>query len=224
MHPLHRRMNELNEQFMRLGTLVEENVKRAILAIETRESNLAEHVIKKDKEIDALEIVVEEECINILALHHPMARDLRVIVAILKVNNDLERIGDLATNIAKVVERTSKYTGPDYQILAMADSVDEMLKKTLDAMAKLDVKSAREVISYDDIVDNHRTRIRQSVMKDLPYDVANRQYILGFWSIASHLERIADLSTNIAEEIIYVVEGNIVRHGFKPEVSSPLLQ
>jgi phosphate transport system protein len=215
MHPLHRAMNELNEQFMRLGTLVEENVKRAILALETREYKLAELVIGKDKEIDALEIVVEEECINLLALHHPMARDLRVIVAILKVNNDLERIGDLAVNICKVVGIISKYSGPDYQILAMADSVDEMLKKTLDAMAKLDVKSAREVIAYDDIVDNHRSRIRESVMKDLPFDVDNRQYILGFWSIASHLERIADLATNIAEEIIYVVEGNIIRHGFK---------
>ena len=211
---IERQIENLKERILRLGTLVEEAISKSITALINRETALAQRVMTNDVDIDAMEVEVEEECLKILALYQPVAADLRFVVAVLKINNDLERMGDLARNIAKRVtqlEGGDPYDLPP-EIRMMATQAQEMVRQCLDAVVKRDPTLARQVREEDDIVDEARQRIQRRVLqgiKDRPENVEN---LLRINSVSKHIERIADMATNIAEDVVYMVEGDIVRH------------
>jgi phosphate transport system protein len=211
---IERQIENLKERILRLGTLVEEAISKSITALINREAALAQRVMANDVDIDAMEVEVEEECLKILALYQPVAADLRFVVAVLKINNDLERMGDLARNIAKRVtqlEGGDPYDLPP-EIRMMATQAQEMVRQCLDAVVKRDPALARQVREEDDIVDEARQRIQRRVLqgiKDRPENVEN---LLRINSVSKHIERIADMATNIAEDVVYMVEGDIVRH------------
>lgn len=207
-------LDKLKKRVLSLGARVEEQVRLAIKALENRDGALAKEIIRSDHEVDVSEVEVEEECLKILALHQPVAVDLRFITAVIKINNDLERIGDEAVNIAQRVETIARRTPVsvpiDYGL--MAEKAESMLKRSLDALVNLDVDLAYGVCLADDEVDRINRvaydRIKE-VIKRKPDRVA---YLINLLLVARHLERIADHATNIAEEVIYMVEGVIPRH------------
>lgn len=211
---MHREIEKLKKKILALSAYVEESVQRAVKALEERDARLAGRVIESDDEIDRMEVDLEEDCLKVLALHQPVANDLRFIIAVLKINNDLERIGDLATNIA---ERASTLAGVDradipIDLRAMAEKVQWMLKTSLDALVTENDRLAYQVCTSDDIVDKiHResfARIEEAMRKS-PEKIGTYLQVL---SVSRQLERIADHTTNIAEDVIYMLEGKIVRH------------
>ncbi|MEA1946472.1 MAG: phosphate signaling complex protein PhoU [Thermodesulfobacteriota bacterium] len=211
----HRELEKLKKRILALGAMVEERVYMATKAIENRDSNLADKIIKSDYEIDEMEVDVEEECLKIMALYQPVAVDLRFITAVIKINNDLERIADEAVNIAQGVKYIAKGEKPhfDFDFYLMAEKTEAMLRKSLDALVNLDVDLAFKVCILDDEVDKINAEAHRKVkdvVKDNPDHV---EYFINLLLISRHLERIADHATNIAEEVIYLIEGEIVRHG-----------
>jgi phosphate transport system protein len=211
---IERQIETLKERILRLGTLVEEAISKSITALINRDTALAQRVIANDAAIDAMEVEVEEECLKILALYQPVAADLRFVVAVLKINNDLERMGDLARNIAKRVtqlEGGDPYDLPP-EIRTMATQAQEMVRQCLDAVVKRDPTLARQVREEDDIVDEARQRIQRRVLQGIKDHPENVENLLRINSVAKHIERIADMATNIAEDVVYMVEGDIVRH------------
>lgn len=214
-HHLQRQINKLKDMVLRLGTRVEEGVDGAIRAIETRDADLAAKIIAQDNEIDLMEIDVEEECLHTLALYQPVALDLRYVVAVLKINNDLERIADLAVNIAEKVEffRT-KAPGPVnmFELPELSRRVRVMVKQSLDAMVNSDVQLADKVRREDDEIDAiHRGMYHhvEHAIRRNPEDVELCIQLLG---VSRNLERIADHAVNIAEDVVYMVRGDILRH------------
>jgi phosphate transport system protein len=211
---LQREIESLKKKILRLSTMVEENVERAVRSVEKREADLADKVIDMDKAVDIMEIEVEEECLKVLALHQPVATDLRFIVAVLKINNDLERIGDLTVNIA---ERSLVLANrPDFAFSsnfpAMMEKARLMLKKCLDSLVNLDAKLALEVCASDDEVDALYREMFEKVKTGIRQSPDSIDDYLDMLSISRHLERIADHATNIAEDVIYMIEGSIIRH------------
>ena len=212
---LQRELDRLKKRILALGAMVEERVRMAVKAIVTRDGILAQTIIDKDYEIDEAEMEIEEECLKILALYQPVAVDLRFISAVIKINNDLERIGDEAVNIA---ERVSIIAGREmldipFDYSVMAEKTEDMLKRSLDAVVNMDLDVAVHVCISDDEVDDLKDKaydvIKQAI-KDNPERIA---YLINLLLISRHLERIADHATNIAEEVVYMIEGEIVRHG-----------
>jgi phosphate transport system protein len=211
---IERQVGQLKERILRVGTLVEEAISKSITALINRDGNLAQRVMMSDEDIDRMEVEVEEECLKILALYQPVAADLRFVVAVLKINNDLERMGDLAKNIAKrVLQLTS---GKPYElppeIRTMAMKAQEMVKQCLDAVVNADPALARQVREEDDAVDLGRQKIRRRVLQGIKDDPEEVENLLRINSVSKHIERIADMATNIAEDVVYMVEGDIVRH------------
>ncbi|MFN9368282.1 MAG: phosphate signaling complex protein PhoU [Planctomycetia bacterium] len=211
---IERQIENLKERILRVGTLVEEAISKSITALINHDAALAQRVIASDEEIDRMEVEVEEECLKILALYQPVAADLRFVVAVLKINNDLERMGDLARNIAKRV--TQLAAGRPYdlplEIRTMAMQAQEMVKQCLDAVVNGDPALARQIRAEDDIVDDARLEVRRQVMRSIKDDPDALESLLWINSVSKHIERIADMATNIAEDVIYMVEGEIVRH------------
>ncbi len=211
---LQKELQKLKKRILSLGTMVEERVRMAIKAVETRDEKLAKRIIEMDREIDEIEVEIEEECLKILALHQPVAVDLRFIAAVIKINNDLERIGDQAVNIAERVvsiARRPQVTVPfDYKL--MAEKTETMLKESLDALVNLDVDLAYMVCLKDDEVDDMNREIYDKVKEAIRSHPDRVGYMINLLLVSRHLERIADLTTNIAEEVIYLIEGEITRH------------
>jgi len=209
-----RQIDALKQQILDVGTLVEESISRAISALINRDSALAQRIIGDDDVIDHMEVEVEEECLKILALYQPVAADLRFVVAALKINNDLERMGDLAKNIAKRAVWLGKRDPIDLPIdfRQMAMQVQNMVKQSLDAFVTASPAIARQVRAEDDEVDECRSRIRDQIMKLIELRPERTEYLLKLNSVSKHLERLADMATNVAEDVIYMVEGEIVRH------------
>lgn len=211
---LQKELQKLKKRILSLGTMVEERVRMAIRAVETRDEKLAKRIIEMDREIDENEVEVEEECLKILALHQPVAVDLRFISAVIKINNDLERIGDQAVNIAERVvsiARRPQVTVPfDYKL--MAEKTETMLKESLDALVNLDADLAHKVCLKDDEVDDINREIYDKVKEAIRSHPDRVGYMINLLLVSRHLERIADLTTNIAEEVIYLIEGEISRH------------
>jgi phosphate transport system protein len=212
---LQKELDKLKKRILSLGGMVEERVRMAIKSIGSRDENLAKKIIKMDYEIDELEVEVEEECLKILALHQPVAVDLRFITAAIKINNDLERIGDEAVNIAKCVEYMSKKPMVDvpFEFSLMSEKVEYMLKMSLDALINLDLDLAFKVLTLDDDVDEMYGEIYDHVKKIIKTGSEHVGYLINLFLTARYLERIGDHATNIAEEVIYLIEGEIVRHG-----------
>ena len=211
-----RELDKIKRQILSLGALVEERVRMASQAIETMDLELAESIVKLDYEIDEMEVDIEEECLKVLALHQPVAVDLRFIVAVIKINNDLERIGDQAVNIAErvvTIAKRGQQVDFVFDYTPMAEKAQKMLKMSLDALVNLDEDLAFRVVTLDDEVDSLKKdaydRIKQT-MKQQPEFIG---HLINLLLISRHLERLADHATNIAEEVIYLIEGEIVRHG-----------
>lgn len=211
---LQKDIEKLKNKILALSAIVEKAVIEAFASIESCDANLAQKVIKGDKEIDQLEIDVEEECLKLLALHQPVATDLRFIIAVLKINNDLERIGDLAVNIAErtlfLSKQDTEYTIPSH-LREMAETAESMLRRSLDALINMDADLARNIFKSDDIVDSLLHKMY--VYMENTEGQGNLKSMMRIIFAARHIERIADLATNIAEDVIYTIEGGIVRHG-----------
>jgi len=210
-----RDLDELKNELLHLGGLVEVAINDALLSLTDRRPELADSVLEKAAEIDKLEVKIEEECLKIMALHQPVAVDLRFLVVVLKVNNDLERMGDIAENIAHrslFLNAHEALPLPAAFTEQLPGYIKKMTRSALDSLIKVDVVLAGEVIDMDDKVDNiHRQMYAelQSLMKRSPDFVERAVQNL---SCSRNLERIADLSTNIAEDVIFMVEGEVVRH------------
>ena len=207
-------LERLKKKLLTLSAIVEESVERAVRSISNRDVQLAREVIENDRAIDLLEVEVEEECLKILALHQPVAVDLRFVVAVLKINNDLERIGDLAVNIA---ERSS-YLGQKepiempFDFATMEKKTRLMLEKSIDSLIQMNLEVAREVGAADDEIDAINREMYDQVAKGIRNSPDQADRLIHCLSISRHLERIADYATNIAEDVIYMIEGQIVRH------------
>jgi phosphate transport system protein len=219
---LRKKIEKLNSQLLTLGAQVEENVHLAVKAIDRRDSQLAERVIDGDLEIDRKEVDLEEECLEILALHQPVAIDLRHIIAVLKINKDLERAADLAVNIAETAIDISSWLkmGVPKDYFIMAQQTQTMLKKSLDAFVNMSVETAYEVLEQDDEVDHKKRTLHKEFEERLLEEPAFIKPLIHLFLVSRHLERIADLATNIAEEVIYMVTGEIIRHGRKAAASA----
>jgi phosphate transport system protein len=214
LHYWQREIENLKKLVLSLGAIVEEQIQRAMLALEIRDEKLADEVILKDREIDSLEIVIEEECLKILALYQPVAKELRFVVAILKMNNDLERMGDLASNMAERAKYLSNKEKINlvYDLSEIAEKTQAMVKKSLDALVNTDINLAKEVCAADDEVDE---MTRQLILKTIDAVEKNPERTGDYFNIRSvskNLERIADSATNIAEDVVYLCSGEIIRH------------
>ena len=214
---LENEIQQLERTLLLLSVKAEENLHDAIKSVLERDLEVAETVIENDAEIDRMEVELEEECLKVLALHQPVAVDLRFIVAILKINNDLERVGDLATSIAKrattLVENGEIV--PPFEVSDMAGRAWSMIRKSLDALVKMDTDMAREIGLEDlDLDKQHRenTRTIEAAVKTDPTHIS--AYMAYLW-ISRALERIGDHATNIGEDVVYLLKGEIVRHGKK---------
>jgi len=216
---LMREIELLKKEILALGAMVEENVWRAVKSVEERDAELARQVIEYDEEIDRREVVVEEECLKTLALHQPVANDLRFIIAMLKIDNDLERIGDMAVNIAK--SSLALAEGPRLEVYfdlrTMSDKARAMLKKSLDAVVNVDLDLARHVRAADEEVDELDRQFCRRVKEAIVANPQRLEPLLAMHSISRSVERVADLASNIAEDAIYMMRGEIVRHTAETE-------
>ncbi len=207
-------IDKLKKMVLGLSAMVEESVQRAVKSLDLRDEQLARRVIDHDIDIDRREVDVEEECLKILALHQPVAIDLRLIIAVLKINNDLERIGDLAVNIAERAAflATQERLPIMFRFTLMAEKAQGMLHQSLDALVNLDAGLAREVCAKDDEVDAMNREAYLLVQEGIRRHPERLETLIHMLSASRHLERIADHATNIAEDVIYMCEGEIVRH------------
>jgi len=211
---LDRELNALRIDLISQFALVEQMILTAVRALAQRRADLADEVIDQDATVDANDIRFEEECLKLLALHQPVASSMRWLFTVVKVNNELERMADLACNIAERAKSVKQYPWfpvPE-ELDEMAAASTQMVKRALDSFIEGNVEKAREVIAADDQVDC-KNRIVIELLHELMRE--NPEYIapaVHCFSASRHLERIADLAVNISEEVIYLVEGDIVRH------------
>ncbi|MGD9072760.1 MAG: phosphate signaling complex protein PhoU [Desulfobacterales bacterium] len=207
-------LDNIKKMILSLGALVEERVRLAAEAVENKDAEAAQRIIKTDYEIDEMEVEIEEECLKVLALHQPVAIDLRFLIAVIKINNDLERIGDQAVNIAQRVSVLAKHNDKDFDFdyAQMAEKAETMLRMSLDALVNLDEDLASKVVTMDDEVDQIQKDAYDRIKTAMIENTDKIGYMINLLLISRHLERLADHATNIAEEVIYLVEGEIVRH------------
>ena len=211
---MQKEIEKLKKRLLSLSALVEDAVHHAIRSLRERDAEMARGVIDGDVQVDEREVDIEEECQKILALHQPVAHDLRFIIAVLKINAELERIGDLAVNIAERVAFmvTQESVEIPFDYAGMAEKAQAMLHKSIDALIELDVKLAYAVIDADDEVDAMKRDAYAQIaecMGRTPRLLILYTHLLG---ISRHIERIADHASSIAEDIIYLIEGRIIRH------------
>lgn len=211
---LQRDLDSLHQEILTLSATVEEMIDKAAQALCERQPDIADEVIDLDNQVDQHEVHIEEECLKLLALHQPVAIDLRRIATVLKANNDLERIADLAVNIAERAKSLDEFpTFPlPMKLSQMATLASQMVRGSLDVFVNLDVASAHRLIALDQRVDELNVDIirdLQALMQKNPQLVPPALYC---FSATRHIERIADHATNIAEDVVYLVEGDIVRH------------
>jgi phosphate transport system protein len=211
---LERDLENLQEDLLRLASSVEEAIHKATRALEERNTALAQEVVVGDNVIDEEENHIEEECLKMLALHQPVAVDLRRIVSALKINTELERMADLAEDIAERAAHLARL--PDIPVSTkvgrMADLTTSMVRQSLDAFVNLDPRLARMVCRLDDEVDRYNQEIIDELIAIMRESPALVEAGLSLFSATRHLERIADHATNVAEDVVYLVEGEIIRH------------
>ncbi len=214
---LHRDMDNVHHEILSLSALVEEMIDKAARVLVHRDWGLAREVVAADEIVDQREVHIEEECLKMLALHQPVAVDLRRIATVMKVNNDLERIADLAVNIAERGQSLKQF--PDFSVPAKLQRSIEMatamVRQSLDAFVNMDLAAARQVGLRDDDVDQANREIIDELLQVMQQRADLIQPAVHCFSAARHVERIADHATNIAEDVIYLVEGEIVRHKHK---------
>lgn len=213
VHLMHE-FEKLKKRLLALSTIVEESVQQAVQSVLERDEKLAARVVAMDVEIDMREVDLEEECLKIFALHQPVASDLRFLVAVLKINNDLERIGDLAVNIAErsIYLSTHQPVDTPASMPVMAEIARTMLRQCLDALIQLDNEMALNVLTLDEQVDDMNRDMYGICAEQIRKQPEHIETILQMLSVSRYLERIADHATNIAEDVIYMQNGEIVRH------------
>ena len=209
-----REIENLKKKILAVSSVVEESIARSIAAVIKHDASLAQQVAAGEDEVDAMEVDVEEECLKILALYQPVAVDLRFVVAVLKINNDLERMADHAVNIARRAEYLATFPKLDVppELAEMAPRTQTMVKHSLDALVQSDTKLARQVCASDNEVDQYNRKMHVLIQDQIRSNPDQVDRLLHLLSVSRHLERIADLATNVAEDVIYTVEGVIVRH------------
>ncbi len=211
---LQRDLDNIHLEILSLSAIVEEMIDKASRALIEGNTKLAAEVIQSDDQVNQGEVHVEEDCLKMLALHQPVAIDLRRIATVMKVNNDLERIADLAVNIAERAQALAAY--PAFPIPTrleqMVTLATKMVRSSLDAFVNLDTLTARRVCLLDEEVDEYNRRIIDELQEQMKSDPETVVPAMQSFSAARHVERIADHATNIAEDVIYLVEGEIARH------------
>jgi phosphate transport system protein len=207
-------LKTLKQRLLNMGALVEERVHRAVLSLMERRPELAEEVAAGDQEINDLQIEIDDRALKLLALQAPMATDLRLITSAMKINADLERIGDQAVNIGENALKLLRYPPikPLIDIPRMAEAAQAMTRDCLDSFVRKDVDMARRVLERDDEVDALKDAVFRVLLTYMMADPATIERALGLILISRNLERIADHATNIAEDVIFLVEGKDVRH------------
>jgi phosphate transport system protein len=213
-YTFHHELVKLNKKILKLSAMVEDRVHKAASVIESHDSELIQSLILSDYEVDEMEVEIEEECLKILALHQPVAGDLRFLITVIKINNEIERIADIAVSIALRVQAIANHkhvipTPIDFR--PMSEKVITMLKMSLDALVNRDAATARGIFHLDDEVDAYRNGVYEKVKDLIRKYPEHPGLLINTYLLARHLERIADRATNIAEEVIYLVEGAIVR-------------
>ena len=204
----------LQQRLLSMGGLAEERMCDSVRAVTQRDPMLVERILTGDEPINALHIEIDDRCFKLLALHQPMAADLRAIVAAVKINTDLERVGDLAVNIAEAGKRYLLHAPvkPLIDIPRMGDIAQRMLRDSLDSFIRRDTDLAREVLAADDQLDALKTQIFRELLTFMLSDPATIEPALDLILISRHLERIGDHATNIAEDVIFMVSAKDVRH------------
>jgi phosphate transport system protein len=207
-------LEKLKQTLLHMGAIVEDHVQRSVLALMERREDLATVVIDTDKEINELHIEVDDRCLKLLALQQPIAKDLRLITSAMKINSDLERIGDQAVNIAENVLKILPHPPlrPVIDIPRMASLAQGMTRDALDSFVDRDVVLARKVLSQDDEVDQLKDQVFRVLLTHMMADPGTIQRALPLILISRNLERIADHATNIAEDVIFFVDARDVRH------------
>jgi len=207
-------LDALQGRLLEMGGLAEERVRAAIQGLVTREPALFEKVLLGDEPINQLHIEVDNRCFRLLALHQPMATDLRAIVAAVKINTDLERVGDLAVNIAEAGTRYISHPPVKklVDIPQMGDIAQAMLRDALDAFVKRDTRLAHDVLNEDDRLDSLKTQVFRDLLTYMLKDQSTVEPALDLILVSRHLERIGDHATNIAEDVIFMVSALDVRH------------
>ncbi len=207
-------LTNLNELLLKMAALVEAAIKSSVESLVARKANVAEKVIREDHQINAFDVAIDEECIRLLALKQPMGKDLRLITTAMKITTDLERIGDNAVNIA---ERAMELNlepelKPYVDIPRMSRIVQGMVRDTIDAFVNEDVTLAKDVIMRDDSVDDLNETVWKDLMLIMTQDPSTTSRAVKITYVSKYLERIGDHATNIAETVVYMVEGKIIRH------------
>ena len=207
-------LEALQGRLLEMGGLAEERVSAAVQSLVSRDIAAIERVLYGDEPINALHVEIDNRCFKLLALHQPMATDLRAIVATVKINTDLERVGDLAVNIAEAAKRYA--THPPVKKLIdipqMGDIAQEMLHDALDAFVRRDTALAQQVLNEDDRLDGLKTQIFRELLEYMLKDLATVEPALDLILVSRHLERIGDHATNVAEDVIFMVSALDVRH------------
>jgi phosphate transport system protein len=211
----HEELARLKTQLLEMSGLAEELVDQAMQALRARDADLAQTVIRRDNDLDAMEVAVDDMCIHLLALQQPMARDLRLITMAMKISNDLERVGDHAVNIAEAVGHLAEQ--PIHLEFAEIDEMGrlatEMLTDALDTFVRADAEAAREVCRRDDRVDGLHNSLFRILLTHMMEDPRRIGASMSLFLVSRNLERIADLATNIAEDVVFLVEGRNIKHG-----------
>ena len=207
-------LEQLKTRLLEMGGLAEEQVRLAVQALVDRDRDLVERVLNGDEPLNALHIEIDGRCFTLLALYQPMAVDLRAIVAAVKINTDLERVGDLAVNIAEAVRRYAVHPPVKklIDIPRMATIAQLMLRDALDAFVRRDIALAQHVLDQDDTLDSLKTQIFRELLTYMLQDPGTIEGALDLILISRHLERIGDHATNIAEDVIFMVSARDVRH------------
>ena len=209
----HHEIDRLQQKLLTMSSMVEDRVRKACSVIESADIEMSRMIIQSDWQIDEIEIEIEEECLKIMALYQPVAKDLRLLVTVIKINNEMERIGDYAVQIAKRVQRLSGIERPqfDFNFQEMTDKVIRELRTSIDALVQQDAKAAKKIFLLDHDINDMRSKAYKLIVKEMNRAPEHATAFLNLYLVVRHLERIADRATNIAEDIIYMVEGEIVR-------------
>ncbi|MBN2209217.1 MAG: phosphate signaling complex protein PhoU [Candidatus Coatesbacteria bacterium] len=211
---LQREIERLKCRILEMGAQVEQTIRLAAAAIDEMDAETAQKVVDGDASIDQMEVQLEEDCLKILSLHQPVAQDLRLIVSTLKINNDLERMADLAVNVCERALYLTKKPklAPPFNLSSMGTDVQLMVKMSLDSLVREDTAQARKVIAQDNLIDGMNRANYAAAIAEMKKDSHRIARLMHYVSVSSQLERIADLATNIAEDVIYLAEGDIIRH------------
>lgn len=207
-------LKSVKDRILRMGALVEEQIANAIKSLVERNSELAREVIVSDHRVNALDVEIDEECLRLIALHQPMARDLRFLTTAMKISTELERMSDLAENVSeRAIELNQEpQLKPYIDIPRMAKHAQNMVKEALDAFVNMDSKLGRKVCGDDDFMDELNAQIFRELLSFMLEDPHTTSRAVRITFISKYLERIADHATNVGELVVYMVEGKIIRH------------